>query len=70
LTINLGKTGCWVLNRQSPNRQIWWSSPISGPRRYEFDGTKWNSTQVSSDLFNDLKDELKAVTGCEINFAS
>lgn len=23
-------------NRQSPNRQIWLSSPISGPKRYDF----------------------------------
>ena len=23
--------------KQTPNRQIWWSSPISGPRRYEYD---------------------------------
>ena len=35
LNINLGKLGFWVLNKQSPNKQIWWSSPISGPRRYE-----------------------------------
>ena len=37
LTIHLpadGKT--WVLNKQTPNQQIWWSSPISGPRRYEY----------------------------------
>ena len=30
-----GSMGTWVLNKQTPNRQIWWSSPISGPRRYE-----------------------------------
>ncbi|CAI5737298.1 unnamed protein product [Hyaloperonospora brassicae] len=37
LKIDLGEHGTWVLNRQVPNRQIWWSSPISGPRRYEYD---------------------------------
>jgi frataxin-like iron-binding protein CyaY len=26
----------WVINKQTPNRQMWWSSPISGPRRYEW----------------------------------
>mmetsp|Transcript_12541 Transcript_12541/g.23536 ORF Transcript_12541/g.23536 Transcript_12541/m.23536 type:complete len:258 (+) Transcript_12541:61-834(+) len=36
LTIALSQ-GTWVLNKQTPNRQIWWSSPISGPRRYEYD---------------------------------
>lgn len=36
LNINLGKYGFWVINKQTPNRQIWWSSPVSGPRRYEY----------------------------------
>mmetsp|Transcript_9541 Transcript_9541/g.14041 ORF Transcript_9541/g.14041 Transcript_9541/m.14041 type:complete len:191 (-) Transcript_9541:45-617(-) len=42
LTIALPQ-GTWVMNKQSPNRQIWWSSPISGPRRYEYDADdgKW-----------------------------
>ena len=26
-----------VLNKQGPNRQIWWSSPVSGPKRFYFD---------------------------------
>lgn len=30
----------WVINKQTPNRQLWWSSPISGPRRYE-----WNNDE-------------------------
>ena len=30
LTIALGDNGTWVLNKQTPNKQIWWSSPISG----------------------------------------
>mmetsp|Transcript_16732 Transcript_16732/g.19359 ORF Transcript_16732/g.19359 Transcript_16732/m.19359 type:complete len:256 (+) Transcript_16732:136-903(+) len=43
LTISLPSHGTWVLNKQTPNEQIWWSSPISGPRRYEWDETqqKW-----------------------------
>lgn len=42
LTIALSQ-GTWVLNKQTPNRQIWWSSPISGPRRYEYEDEsgKW-----------------------------
>jgi frataxin-like iron-binding protein CyaY len=28
LTVDLGKNGIWVINKQTPNRQIWWSSPI------------------------------------------
>lgn len=37
LTVNFGKTyGSYVINRQTPNRQIWLSSPTSGPKRYDF----------------------------------
>lgn len=28
LKIDLGEDGTWVINRQIPNRQLWWSSPI------------------------------------------
>ena len=37
LTMSFPPHGTWVLNKQTPNQQIWWSSPISGPRRYEYD---------------------------------
>ncbi len=43
LSVNLGpvfSNKTWVINKQTPNRQIWWSSPVSGPRRYEFVGDK------------------------------
>ena len=36
LTIKLGGgKGTYVLNKQAPNLQIWWSSPKSGPLRFE-----------------------------------
>lgn len=28
--------GTFVLNKQPPNKQIWLSSPISGPKRYDW----------------------------------
>lgn len=35
LTLNYeGNT--YVINKQPPNKQIWLSSPISGPKRYDF----------------------------------
>lgn len=33
LTANTGKAGTYVINKQTPNKQIWLSSPISGPKR-------------------------------------
>ncbi|XP_067886660.1 frataxin, mitochondrial [Heterodontus francisci] len=42
LTIKMGESmGTYVINKQTPNRQIWLSSPISGPKRYDWIGKKW-----------------------------
>ena len=30
LNIVLPSKGTWVINKQTPNRQLWWSSPLSG----------------------------------------
>lgn len=48
LTIYLPPHGTWVINKQTPNQQLWWSSPISGPRRYEYNPKKkrWVYTRV------------------------
>ncbi|CAB1102317.1 unnamed protein product [Ectocarpus sp. CCAP 1310/34] len=47
LNIIVGDRGTWVLNKQSPNRQIWWSSPISGPMRFEYheESKRWLNTR-------------------------
>ncbi|KAJ1993361.1 Mitochondrial matrix iron chaperone [Coemansia umbellata] len=37
LTLRLGEKGTYVINKQPPNKQIWLSSPVSGPERYDFD---------------------------------
>ena len=34
LTVVIPDHGTYVINKQSPNRQIWLSSPVSGPARY------------------------------------
>lgn len=36
LSIDMGDKGMYVLNKQPPNRQIWLSSPLSGPKRYDW----------------------------------
>ena len=85
LSVNLGpdyNNKTWVINKQTPNRQIWWSSPISGPRRYEYIGDRNGSNNKSdknpaayywrfskneaSDLWGDLKKEINDVTKVEI----
>ncbi|KAI0593179.1 mitochondrial chaperone Frataxin [Biscogniauxia sp. FL1348] len=34
--INIPSVGEYVLNKQPPNKQIWLSSPKSGPKRYDY----------------------------------
>ena len=36
MTIRVPDKGTYVLNKQPPNKQIWLSSPISGPKRYDW----------------------------------
>lgn len=36
LNITVPGVGTYVLNKQPPNKQIWLSSPISGPKRYDW----------------------------------
>lgn len=36
MTIGIPGVGTYVLNKQPPNKQIWLSSPVSGPKRYDW----------------------------------
>lgn len=36
LNIIVPGVGTYVLNKQPPNKQIWLSSPVSGPKRYDW----------------------------------
>jgi len=39
LTLRLGDLGTYVVSKQTPNRQIWLSSPVSGPSRFDWDAS-------------------------------
>lgn len=64
LTLRLGRLGTYVLNKQTPNRQIWWSSPTSGPKRFAWDAEtqQWRSTRNHEALLERLETELTALT--------
>jgi frataxin len=77
LTLRLGDHGTWVINKQSPNQQLWWSSPISGPKRYEYVGNGiWaytrridndpNQLQPTKTLFHILNKEFQDIYGIEL----
>ena len=61
LTLKLPPHGTWVLNKQTPNRQLWWSSPLSGPQRYEYDDGAWFATQDGLSLGPKLVQEMRRV---------
>ena len=48
LTVQMGgRKGTYVINKQTPNRQIWLSSPVSGPKRYDYavQQGQWTNTR-------------------------
>lgn len=62
LSINLG-SGTYVLNTQTPNRQIWLSSPVSGPWRYAWHPGRgeWLSSRDGHLLSHRLSTELSDI---------
>lgn len=72
LTVNFGNPyGTYVINRQSPNRQIWLSSPTSGPKRYDFvtDGNYWVYRHDNVTLHQLLQEEIKPIVKKDLDFS-
>ena len=69
VTVALGEKGTYVINKQAPNRQIWVSSPFSGPLRYDYDALqkKWVYKRDGSALHERLRDELVAAGGGQLD---
>ncbi|EDX17472.1 GD16083 [Drosophila simulans] len=70
LTVNLGgQHGTYVINRQTPNKQIWLSSPTSGPKRYDFVGTvaagRWIYKHSGQSLHELLQQEIPGILKSE-----
>ncbi|XP_027352467.1 frataxin, mitochondrial [Abrus precatorius] len=65
LTVKFGDLGTYVLNKQTPNRQLWLSSPMSGPSRFDWDqDTKaWIYRRNKANLYKILEDELEQLCG-------
>ncbi|GAQ38080.1 mitochondrial chaperone Frataxin [Aspergillus tubingensis] len=54
MNISVPGVGTYVLNKQPPNKQIWLSSPISGPKRYDWvvEGDQMHEKQESRPFIN------------------
>ncbi|KAG7332645.1 hypothetical protein KOW79_004479 [Hemibagrus wyckioides] len=62
LTVKVGGDhGTYVINKQTPNKQIWLSSPISGPKRYDWTGERWVYTHDGMALHDLLSKEFSAI---------
>ncbi|KAK2768492.1 Mitochondrial chaperone Frataxin [Arachnomyces sp. PD_36] len=52
LNVTVPNIGVYVLNKQPPNKQIWLSSPVSGPKRYDWvvQGDKMEEKQDTNEF--------------------
>ncbi|KAI0271522.1 hypothetical protein BC834DRAFT_447407 [Gloeopeniophorella convolvens] len=69
ITLDLGRHGTYVINKQPPNKQIWLSSPISGPKRFNLDtaAQHWVDARSGQLLEVLLNEELRASLGVDCN---
>lgn len=71
LTVHFGNEfGTYVINRQTPNLQIWLSSPTSGPKRYDYHANKkqWIYRHDNKSLHELLQQEIPKIVQSEVNF--
>lgn len=66
LTANIGPGHTFVINKQTPNKQIWLSSPISGPKRYDLsDNGRWIYKHDGQSLHELLQLEFGQIYGTD-----
>lgn len=72
LTLRCGELGTYVINKQTPNKQLWWSSPVSGPKRFAWDARRrvWLATRDGSELAASLAAELTTLTGVALELVA
>ncbi|XP_052796067.1 frataxin, mitochondrial-like isoform X2 [Mya arenaria] len=69
LTVKVNpKWGTYVINKQSPNKQIWFSSPKSGPKRYDYVDGMWVYKHDGRVLHDLLTEEITEVMGKTVDF--
>ncbi|XP_069619818.1 frataxin, mitochondrial [Ranitomeya imitator] len=70
LTVKVGKNfGTYVINKQTPNRQIWLSSPTSGPKRYDWSGKSWVYSHDGVSLHQLLEQELSVALNSTLDLS-
>lgn len=69
LTVVVNKDNTFVVNKQTPNRQIWLSSPISGPMRFDLSAEgkwieKFTKVELKELVTKELHQLLKNQSNC------
>lgn len=73
VVIEINGHGVYVINRQSAAKQLWISSPISGPKHFDLvkDSNSqdiWKCNKTSVEFGDFLCDEISKVLGIEFKF--
>ncbi|XP_070543642.1 frataxin, mitochondrial-like isoform X1 [Ptychodera flava] len=71
LTIKVGgNIGTYVVNKQTPNKQLWLSSPSSGPKRYDLIDGRWIYKHDGISLYELLTLEFSKIYNKVIDFTT
>ncbi|XP_075683980.1 frataxin, mitochondrial [Rhinoderma darwinii] len=71
LTVKFGgNIGTYVINKQTPNKQIWLSSPTSGPKRYDWTGKCWVYSHDGVSLHQLLEQELSLALNATLDLST
>ncbi|CAH8573752.1 unnamed protein product [Schistosoma bovis] len=64
------QVGTYIINRQAPNKQLWLSSPQSGPKRYDYIPSMglWIYKHDGKSLHSLLSEEVSAIVGGSVEF--
>ncbi|CAI5759120.1 unnamed protein product [Candida verbasci] len=68
LTITAPPNGVYVINKQPPNKQIWLSSPVSGPKRFDLIQGEWRTLRDGSLLTKIVQEEISEAIGKKFEF--
>ena len=71
LSFGIGKDR-FVLNKQAPNQELWLSSPLRGPLRYDFcfQAASWLNTRDRHDLLPGLAGDIVQLSDEQVCFAT
>lgn len=66
MTLAVGDNN-YVLNKKPPNKQIWFSSPVSGPMRFDMIGGRWVTLRDGVSMSELLEAELLELLGTDVD---